>query len=552
MNNNINHYALETGYRTTTAGPIVTTPGGKTLWFTGGPVFHGIRHLFRIELRESVDDGRIWSAPRVFLKGSIREAPAMSAVLALKSGKLLAFGSWYGGYDYKTHDPDKSRNEGFTVVSTDESLTWSKTRPLVAERYLSSVLSAAQLSTGRIVFPFGYLQKEPKGNLAVSAVYSDDEGETWRRSPSILKAGGGGFESGACEPSVIELPDGRLWMLIRAQTGFQWESFSTDGGETWTEAKPSRFPSSNAPAVLYRLSSGRIIVAWNNSVEHAYARHSLMLAATDDGKSFFGFREIAHTDYPMVNPETYWGVMYPYLAETRDQRILVSYNFGDWTYNWARLARIEPAWLDEREWHEDFREGISSWCSLGAVGGEYDKQLVEPGDGRPGACLRIGWQKPGPCGLVCNFPLLEKGTMEIQLRVIEPGACLLWHNSFLLPGSEKEAVVRVRFGADGKIFIGAGMPRIHEAEKKPWGPQYSYCAYPVESELQYPLCVKMKERFTLTLHCDCRSGRAGIAINDGPEVSVKIGGIFGLCFIGAAVVEGGGIELRELRTKIDV
>ena len=78
---------------------------------------------------------------------------------------------------------------------------------------------------------------------------------------STCEAGGSGFESGASEPTVVELPGGRLWMLIRAQTGFLWQSFSTDRGQTWSKAAPSSIPSSNAPATMLRLRSGKIAVA---------------------------------------------------------------------------------------------------------------------------------------------------------------------------------------------------------------------------------------------------------------------------------------------------
>ena len=47
----------------------------------------------------------------------------------------------------------------------------------------------------------------------------------------------------------IELRDGRLWMLMRTQTGFLYESFSRDQGENWSEAGPSRFISSSSPYV---------------------------------------------------------------------------------------------------------------------------------------------------------------------------------------------------------------------------------------------------------------------------------------------------------------
>lgn len=547
-------YILETGYRSTTGGPVVVTGTGKILWFTSGPELpnDGLFHLNRIEARESYDNGRSWGEARVVLQGRQEHflgmkgwAPQPSAVLLLPSGKLLFFGARYGGYSWADHDFNKSLNEGFIISSSDNGCTWSKPRALPGgERYLSSVLSACLMTTRRIVYPFGYMVSEPKGCFVVSVVYSDDEGETWCRSSSILRAGNGGFESGACEPSVAELPDGRLWMLIRAQTGFQWESFSSDGGVTWEDARPSRFVSSNSPAVLLRLSSGRLVVAWNNSSGLPYARQSLVMAASDDGRKFFGFREIAHTDYPMTNAVTYWGQMYPYLAETPDGHILISFNHGNWNFNRAMMARIHPDWLEERGWNEDFSDGRAGWCNLGATG----DRMVAPGDDRPGASLRLEHYPPGPCGIIRNFPLLSKGEMQVEMTVHKPEAYLLWHDSFLVPGRETEAVARARFGMEGKVFFGAGNPVEKSSEQKESRQApYFYLAYPVEKETLCQQRIKLGERFILRLRCDAAAGKASLRINDGPEVSATIGDIFGLCWIGLVATADGALELRSIR-----
>ena len=69
--------------------------------------------------------------------------------------------------------------------------------------------------------------------------YSDDGGRTWTKSTSDLSSpcypDFVGNNYGADEPCVLELKDGRLWMLMRTQTGFLYESFSSDHGRTWSE-----------------------------------------------------------------------------------------------------------------------------------------------------------------------------------------------------------------------------------------------------------------------------------------------------------------------------
>jgi hypothetical protein len=545
----LERFSLDTGYQSTITQPLVVTRDGRILWITGAPD-SSAKGTFQVtwnEVRESRDSGRTWGPPRILFRGTPEVAIGASEMVRLASGKLLLIGSRFGGYS-EDGDPAKSLLVGFSQISTDDGATWSEPRPLpTGERYFNGGMSPIiQLSGGRIIFPFGYLTKEGMGRFNVSVLYSDDEGETWHRSQSNLSAGGYGNESGADEPCVVELPDGRVWMLIRYQAGFLYESFSSDQGVTWKAPTPSRFPSSGAPAALLRLRSGRIVVAWNNSVRRAYARHCLVMAASDDGcRTFYGFREIAHTDYPVTSLDTYWGAMYPKLAEAPDGRILVAYNYGDWNFNQAKLVRVDPAWLKEGSLMEDFRNGRGAWCHLGANG----DQLTAPEDNEPGASLQIDYQKRGPSGIVRNFPLVSQGEMRLTITVLKPQAYLLWHDSFLDPGKTDEACLRVRFADNGQVFVGAGTPRTKDlGQGNEHRPTYSYLAYPVETEQAYPGKVKLGERFTVKVRCDVAKGEALLSINDGVEVNVPLGNILGLSYFGIAATEGGSIRLRRFES----
>src|SRR5438552_17228565 len=60
-------FTLDTGYRSTTAGPIAVTRDGRVLWITGAPSGEARKGMFQIsrdELRASRDSGRTWGAPR--------------------------------------------------------------------------------------------------------------------------------------------------------------------------------------------------------------------------------------------------------------------------------------------------------------------------------------------------------------------------------------------------------------------------------------------------------------------------------------------------------
>src|SRR5689334_14169154 len=64
---------------------------------------------------------------------------------------------------------------------------------------------------------------------------------------------------GADEPAIIQLKDGRVWMLIRTQRGRFYESYSNDGAY-WLPALPTKLFSSDSPAGLIRLKDGGILL----------------------------------------------------------------------------------------------------------------------------------------------------------------------------------------------------------------------------------------------------------------------------------------------------
>lgn len=548
-------YTLDTGNRADRGAPVVTLRDGRILWFTHEPEFFTLRHreavfpVTRAVVRESKDNGFSWGQPRLVTEGSATYGVLPHVALQLRSGGLIHIFVRYSGYD-PSGDPAKSLNLPHIHRSSDGGRTWSEPQPLpTGVRYVSDVLSAVQISSGRVLYPFGVLTAN-KGQFVVSVLFSDDDARTWQRSPSTLSVGGEGFESGATEPSIVELPDGRLWMVIRAQTGYLWESFSSDRGKTWEAAKPSKFPSSNAPGTLLRMKNGEIVLVWNNHVENVYARQSLVLAATRDGKRFHGFREIDHVDFARSPNAPRIHVTYPFLEETPDGALLVSYNRGSWSRNRAVMARIEPSWWRRRPVAVDLREGRNGWVER------------IPDDNRvPG----VDWLAPGgtlelehtekhlepASGLTRNIPLLDAGEMTVQFSVERPDASLLWHDTFLAPGETSAACLRVRITAGGQVFAGAGAAttRVPE-ESRARRTKYQFTAYPVKDEKP---CGRISpgEMATVRLRVDTARRTATLRVNDGPGVTLGIEEIFGFCHFGLAVENRGLLRLRRFEVKPD-
>ena len=114
-------------------------------------------------------------------------------------------------------------------------------------------------------------------NGAVNGVLiSGDKGQTWEKSAET------GPTAGWAENNLVELRDGRLVMLIRAdRTGFLKRSESTDWGRTWASPVATDIPNPGTKFRLHRLSTGRIVLIHNPNSKPG-VRNPLALWASDD------------------------------------------------------------------------------------------------------------------------------------------------------------------------------------------------------------------------------------------------------------------------------
>lgn len=76
----------------------------------------------------------------------------------------------------------------------------------------------------------------------------------------------------AQEPSIVLLPDGRLFCVMRTMDGHAWCSVSSDDGATWREPEPMRYRDGGdkvkqplAPCPIYRLDDGRYLFVFHNN-----------------------------------------------------------------------------------------------------------------------------------------------------------------------------------------------------------------------------------------------------------------------------------------------
>ena len=108
----------------------------------------------------------------------------------------------------------------------------------------------------------------PKGPapIHVGTIYSDNGGQSWKRSPIFGPPPGYPTKpEGIGEPAVVELANGKMWMVCRGLGGHLWQAWSDDGGATWGTPSPTTLVSPLSAVNAKRIpGSDVVIVFWNN------------------------------------------------------------------------------------------------------------------------------------------------------------------------------------------------------------------------------------------------------------------------------------------------
>lgn len=372
--------------------------------------------------------------------------------------------------------------------------------------YNGSQMEYQRLSNGRVLVPFGSFQPHgkpvpPWGRHKTVIQYSDDAGESWKESESQLVSpcypGFNGSNEGACEPAIEELQDGRLWMLMRTQAGFLYESFSHDNGTTWQPARASRFNSSTGPPNILRDKNGWLVVTWNNCEmpprhegQGVYGgRDALHIAVSEDeGRTWRGFREIYldHRRNDSFAKTGDRGTAYPFGSYTADGKIVILAGQGEGGRN---PILIDPDWITETEAETDFTNGLSDWSVYkhhGPAKGWWQARAVgcdlvaNPTDSTL-KCLHVRKSDELPAdGATWNFPNGWKGTLtaRVMIRRGSQGAVLCLNDRFFDPSvdwGEEFAVFRLPLEDDGRIGSVKANPDTWQDVKMEW-------------DLSVPLC----------------------------------------------------------------
>lgn len=219
----------------------------------------------------SHDQGESWSQEEVIA------TPEEHGVANIMSVSLIRLLNGELGLFYFIR---RARNDGRLNLrrSADEGKTWSEAQCCIPGLgyYVTNNDRVVRLTCGRLVIPTAHHKmaveateyddfKSKNDSRGIACfMLSDDDGLTWREAQSFCALHAPRSQTGLQEPGVVELANGSLWAWARTDLGCQYEMFSTDRGETWSQAVPSLFTSPRSPLSMKRCpQDGYLLAVWN-------------------------------------------------------------------------------------------------------------------------------------------------------------------------------------------------------------------------------------------------------------------------------------------------
>jgi predicted neuraminidase/predicted dehydrogenase len=282
------------------ASTIAEIPGGLVAaWFGGtreGAPDVGIwlsRRVNRLRQGSGGQDGA-WSPPREVADGVQADGtrhPCWNPVLFEMPNKELAL-------FYKV-GPSPQRWWGMVKTSRDAGQTWSEARRL-PDGILGPIKNKpVTLADGTVIASASTESTEQPSTWRVHFERTTDNGRTWMATSPLATADGTRID--AIQPSVLVHADGALQALGRTRSGRVFETWSRDGGRTWTGLTLTSLPNPSAGTDAITLRDGRHLLVYNPTSK---GRTPLAVAISRDGKTWSEAlvleREPGEYSYPAV------------------------------------------------------------------------------------------------------------------------------------------------------------------------------------------------------------------------------------------------------------
>ncbi|QXD23559.1 glycoside hydrolase [Opitutia bacterium ISCC 51] len=434
----------------------------------------------------SNDEGLTWTKePFTIKRAEYKEDPFHTYIpTSLKQDKKT--GDWLAIMDGKEPYLTRWAGNPWEVTPTTQKIT---------DRALIMMRPPIFIRNGSRIIAAGHNHSLNPAGGWTSIYHSDDGGATWNAAHlekvpdhTITPPHQGlRWQNPGVEPTIVELKDGRLWCLLRASLDRHYETYSEDGGATWSRLRPSPFWGTITMKTFHRLPDGRLMLVWTNASplpetphhtreqgkkdwetgrQEVFTNRDTLHAALsyDEGKTWTGFREILRnrlrnepdfgTSHGGVGPSNDRSVHQSQVIDLKDDRVLVQAGQHPALRS---LLIMHPDWLLEKSQADDFSHGLDAWhvqqFKAGVVGHcAYNRQtgaelVANPANSArqvlslknlPDESLVSSVQ-----GALWHFPVGRSGTLKTSLYLPKDsqGGVIALNDRWLAPIDEEVRAV---------------------------------------------------------------------------------------------------------------
>ncbi|MBQ8836900.1 MAG: exo-alpha-sialidase [Clostridia bacterium] len=294
-------------------------------WYAGGEGEGAYNFAL---LYTSMDDGKTWKGPVLAIDHEYPVRVFDPNLWMDPDGRMWMFWSQsrfhkdgvYGTWMMYTDNPESENPTWSAPVRVANGVTMNDPVVLSNGDWLLPTAIWAYANTVE------EMAKETNSNVYISK----DKGMTWEYLGSVPSYEG----SRNCDENmIIEQTDGSLRMLIRTGLGIE-ESYSYDGGATWTGATDADITNVVSRFYITRLSSGNQLLVYNDPPEDGKGRsHMTAAISTDDGKTW--------THKLVIDERS--STSYPDAVEDADGNIYIIYDRTRTEHGQILMAKITEA-----------------------------------------------------------------------------------------------------------------------------------------------------------------------------------------------------------------
>lgn len=282
---------------------LVTAKGTVLAICEGRKDGRGLTGNIDIVVKRSSDDGRTWKPLSVIADDDEHTLGNPCAVVDRRDGRIWLALTRSHGKDLEDEivaGTSRERTRVFITSSRDDGLTWEPLRDITASAaatswrwYGAGPGIGIQLAAGRLLIPAYHSEAETRLYRS-HAIYSDDQGKTWKRSNSTGEH--------ASESQAVERADGSIQLNARTTDEgptLRTVADSKDRGATWSKASHDKnlFDPHCQASILRLTSASKDKPRWLFCHPAGPGRRNLTVRLShDEGKSWPIARKIRDGD----------------------------------------------------------------------------------------------------------------------------------------------------------------------------------------------------------------------------------------------------------------